>query len=317
MAEPAQPKSVFETNAANLDEMKPGNGTKAASPPGGRRLKFSIITPSFRNSNWLKLCVASVADQQGVELEHIVQDAGSDDGTQDWLPRDPRVKAFIEQDAGMYDAVNRGYRRATGDILAYLNCDEQYLPGALAAVEKFFAQNPEVEVLLAGGIVTDGTGKYICHRHALVPSRHYAWLRFSVLTSSVFIRRSVIHERGLYFDTHWRVVGDLHWVTALQKAGVRMAVGDDFTSVFADTGDNLCLSPSAKLEKERTMNLVPGWVKLLKPLWIVHHRLRRLAAGHFRIKPTSYSVYTLQSPDRRVTFDVLRPTSLWWTRSGS
>ena len=64
-------------------------------------MKFSIITPSFRNSNWLKLCIASVADQQGVELEHIVQDSCSDDGTQDWLPQDPRVLAFIEKDAGM------------------------------------------------------------------------------------------------------------------------------------------------------------------------------------------------------------------------
>ena len=72
-------------------------------------MNFSIITPSFRNSRWLKLCIASVADQQDVKWEHIVQDSCSDDGTQDWLPRDPRVKAFIEKDGGMYDAVNRGH----------------------------------------------------------------------------------------------------------------------------------------------------------------------------------------------------------------
>ena len=47
-------------------------------------MKFTIVTPSFRNSQWLKLCIASVADQQGVELEHLVQDSCSDDGTQDW-----------------------------------------------------------------------------------------------------------------------------------------------------------------------------------------------------------------------------------------
>jgi len=132
-------------------------------------MKFSIITPSFRNSEWLKLCVASVADQSGVKFEHIVQDACSDDGTQHWLPGDSRVKAYIEKDGGMYDAVNRGYRRATGDILSYLNCDEQYLPGALAAVKSFFEAHPEVEVALAGSIVTDGDGKYICHRHLMVP----------------------------------------------------------------------------------------------------------------------------------------------------
>ena len=125
-------------------------------------MTFSIITPSFRNSNWLKLCIASVADQSGVECEHIVQDSCSDDGTQDWLPRDPRVKAFIEKDSGMYDAVNCGYRRATGDILAYLNCDEQYLPGTLTTVRDFFEQHPQIEVALAGTIVTDGEGKYIC-----------------------------------------------------------------------------------------------------------------------------------------------------------
>src|SRR5450432_2378309 len=169
-------------------------------------MKFSIITPSFRNSDWLKLCIASVADQKGVELEHIVQDSCSDDGTQDWLPHDQRVKAFIEKDAGMYDAVNRGYRRATGDILAYLNCDEQYLPGALAAVRDFFEKNPNVEVAFAGTIVTDGDGKYLCHRHSLLPHPRYAWLRFSVLTSSTFIRRRVFHERGLCFDPTWRVI---------------------------------------------------------------------------------------------------------------
>ena len=103
---------------------KPDSSSATENPPK-TSLKFSIITPSYKNSDWLKLCIASVADQQGVELEHIVQDSCSDDGTQTWLPHDPRVKAYIEKDAGMYDAVNRGYRRATGDILAYLNCDEQ------------------------------------------------------------------------------------------------------------------------------------------------------------------------------------------------
>ena len=72
---------------------------------------FSIVTPSFRNSKWLKLCIASVADQDGVTLEHIVQDAGSDDGTLDWLPQDQRVQVYVEKDNGMYDAVNRGFRR--------------------------------------------------------------------------------------------------------------------------------------------------------------------------------------------------------------
>jgi len=277
-------------------------------------MKFSIVTPSFRNSKWLKLCIASVADQQGIELEHIVQDSCSDDGTQDWLPHDQRVQAFIEKDQGMYDAVNRGYRRATGDILAYLNCDEQYLPGALKTVQDFFEAHPQVEVLLAGSIVTDGEGKYMCHRHSLTPHPLHMHLRFPVLTSSIFIRRKVIHERGIFFDTKWRDLGDYHWVRALMKNRVPMAVSDAFTSVFADTGENMNLKPNAIREKAETAALTPRWVQRLKPVWVAHHRLRRLLAGHFSLKATNYSIYTSQSPGRRVTFAVPKPTAVWWNR---
>jgi glycosyltransferase involved in cell wall biosynthesis len=277
-------------------------------------VKFSIVTPSFRNSGWLKLCIASVADQQGVEFEHIVQDSCSDDGTQDWLPHDPRVKALIEKDGGMYDAINRGLRRATGDILAYLNCDEQYLPGALKTVHEFFEANPKIEVALAGNIITGGDGKYICHRHSMVPHPQHVWFRFPILTSSIFIRRKVISERGIFFDTKWRDLGDIHWVMTLMKNKVPMKVCDSFTSTFADTGENMNLKPNAIREKIETAAMTPQWVRALKPLWILQHRLRRLSAGHFSLKPTSYSIYTLQNPESRVTFDVPKPTAVWWNR---
>ena len=275
---------------------------------------ISIITPSFRNSAWLKLCIASVADQTGVQVEHIVQDSCSDDGTPEWLAQDTRVKAFIEKDKGMYDAVNRGYRRATGDILAYLNCDEQYLPGALKFVHDYFAQHPEVDVLLAGSLVVDGEGKYICHRHSMVPHPWHVWYRFPVLTSSIFIRRRVIHERGLYFDTKWRDLGDFHWVRSLMNHGVAIAASNQLTSSFADTGENMNLRPNAIREKAETDNMIPGWVKLFKPLWVVHHRVRRLASGHFSLKPMSYEIYTLKNPGQRARFDVAKPTAVWWNR---
>ncbi len=277
-------------------------------------MKFSIITPSFRNSNWLKLCIASVADQEGVEFEHIVQDSCSDDGTQEWLPHDSRVKAFIEKDSGMYDAVNRGYRRAGGDILAYLNCDEQYLPGALKAVQSFFEANPKAEVVLAQSLVTDGNWKYVCHRQLLKPHPLGMWYRFPILTCSIFIRRSVIHERGLFFDTRWRDLGDFHWLLALVKNKVPMKVCPALTSVFADTGENMNLKPNGVREKKETADMMPPWIRLLKPFLIVHHRLRRLAAGHFSIQPMNYAVYTPQSPGQRVKFEVVKPTGVWWNR---
>jgi glycosyltransferase involved in cell wall biosynthesis len=171
-------------------------------------MDFSIITPSFRSSKWLKLCIASVADQQGASFEHIVQDSCSDDGTQDWLPQDKRVKAFIEKDQGMYDAANRGFRRASGDILAYLNCDEQLLPGALQAVKKFAGAHPEADVILTDSVVTDASGAYLCHRLSLAPIESEMWIRFPVLSCGLFVRRRVLHDMGLFVDTQWRDLGD-------------------------------------------------------------------------------------------------------------
>jgi glycosyltransferase involved in cell wall biosynthesis len=277
-------------------------------------MKFSIITPSFRNSKWLKLCIASVADQEGVEFEHIIQDSCSDDGTLDWLPKDPRVKAFIEKDSGMYDAVNRGLRRASGDILAYLNCDEQLLPGALKEMEKFFEQHPKVEVALAGSVVVDPEGKYICHRPSIVPTPHEIWFRFTALTSSIFFRRGVIAQRKLLFDTQWRAVGDMAWFFDLMQNKVPMSVADIYTSAFVERGENMGLSPGAVLEQKKIGEKVPEWVIKLRLFWITKYRLKRILAGHLNMKPTGYSIYTINSPDRRVMFDVPKPTTIWWNR---
>jgi hypothetical protein len=277
-------------------------------------MDFSIITPSFRNSEWLKLCVQSVADQRGVTLEHIVQDACSDDGTQTWLPSDPRVKAFIEKDDGMYDAINRGLRRAQGNFLAYLNCDEQYLPGALQTVRTFFERHPETDVVFAGAVVADGQGNYLCHRHALKPTPQQIWFRFSALTCAIFFRRKVIDSLGVFFDTKYRAVGDFHWVRALMQAGARVAVLDEFTSLFTDDGKNLCLSPRGRAEMDDITCMTPGWLKATKPLWIGLHRWRRLQAGHFTMKPTQYEIYTPTSPTQRVTIAVPHPTGVWKNR---
>ena len=274
-------------------------------------MNFSIVTPSFRNSNWLRLCIASVADQQGVTFEHIVQDSCSDDGTQDWLPQDQRVTAFIEKDQGMYDAVNRGFKRSQGEILAYLNCDEQYLPGALQAVHDYFRAHPRVDVVLTDTIVVDDQGNYFCHRPSLVPLKHHMWVRFSALTCSIFVRRRVIEDFGLYFDTRWRDLGDMFWLLELVNRGVSFGVLRRFTSVFTETGDNMNLKPNALREKEEKVRMTPPWVKRLSPAIIFYHRLRMLASGAYFQGPFDFSLYTPASPAQRVTRRAARPTALW------
>ena len=279
-------------------------------------MKVSIVTPSYRNSDWLRLCVASVADQAGVEVEHIVQDALSDDGTREWLARDRRVQARFEKDQGMYDAVNRGWRRSMGEILAYLNCDEQYLPGALRAVEAFFRHRPETDVLFADTVVVDKQGQFICCRKSLVPWKNTMWVYNPVISSSIFIHRRVLDRHGLFFDTHWRDLGDKVWTLEMVRRGLNLAILRQFTSSFTDTGENMNLKPNALRERELVMAMAPAWVRRCKLPLLQLHRLRALCQGIYWGKPFAYSIYTLTSPDRRIEFHVSRPTAVWWARHG-
>jgi glycosyltransferase involved in cell wall biosynthesis len=277
-------------------------------------VKLSIVTPSFRNSDWLKLCVASVADQAGVDVEHVVQDAQSDDGTQAWLAQDRRVHAYFEKDQGMYDAVNRGWRRSKGEILAYLNCDEQYLPGALRAVEEFFRRHPQTDVVFADTVVVDRQGQFICYRKSLVPWKNTMWVYNPVISSSIFIHRRVLDQYGLFFDTRWRDLGDMVWNVEMVRRGLNLALLRRFTSSFTDTGENMNLKPNAIRERGLVMEMAPAWVRRCKFPLVQLHRLRALCHGIYWEKPFTYSIYTLASLDRRVEFHVSKPTSVWWAR---
>jgi glycosyltransferase involved in cell wall biosynthesis len=278
-------------------------------------MRISVITPSFRNSERLKLCVASVADQEGIEVEHIVQDAGSDDGTLDWLPTDRRVKAYVEKDEGMYDAINRGLRKATGEILAYLNCDEQYLPGALKTVADFFETHPDVDVVFADAVIVNGEGDYICHRKVLEPSKYHTWLcHLGTLTCATFFRRKVIDDLKVFFDPRWKTLGDAYWILQLLEKKVPMAVLRYFTSTFTDDGENLSLKPNAMQEKKALAESAPLWARKLAPFFVLQHRLRRLLSGIYFQRPFSYALYTHASPDKRVVHAVDKPTFLWRSR---
>ena len=276
---------------------------------------FSIITPSFRTRKWLPLCVASVADQQGVSVEHIVQDAGSDDGAVEWLQAHPDVRSFVERDNGMYDAINRGLRRAQGEILAHLNADEQYLPGALAAVHDCFRSDPRLDVLYADTVVVDGAGQFICCRKSMRPSRALMYVQNPTITSSIFFHRRVIERHHLFFDPDWRVLGDAVWMRASVRLGLRTAVLRRYTSAFADTGDNLDLSPAARSESLRLRRTQPDWARMFEVPLRTWGRLRRLVHGTYHQRPFAYEIYLPPDPGKRVRIQVAKPTCVWWNRA--
>ncbi len=271
----------------------------------GAAVRFSIVTPSFRQLDWLRLCVRSIEDQ-GVETEHFIEDGGTGPELDEWVRSSTRAQLCVERDGGIYDALNRGFARATGDVLAWLNCDEQYLPSALAAVEAEFAAHPELDVLLADNLIVDGSGKYLAHRFSLVPEVSQCWWRFPVSSCALFFRRRVWAP----FDTQWKSAGDWWWFMAMLRRGARVGVIRRFVATFGETGENLGLSPITRTEHAAIAEARPLWVRALAPAILLRHKARMLASGAHRVRPFDYEIYTVGSGERQ-RFHVPNPTDNW------
>ncbi len=280
--------------------------------------RISVITPSYNGAPWLPLCIASVADQNGVDVEHIVQDACSTDGTAEILARASGIKAYVEKDSGMYDAVNRGYARASGEILCYLNCDEQYTTGALRNVAHYFDTHPDVEVLFADTLVVDPTGKLICYRKVTRPHPiHIMVGHLPVLTSSIFIRSHVFSEKGFRFNADLKGLADSYWVIDLLRGRLRIGLLHTAVSAFTDTGSNLCLQPVSRKEISVLFGQAPAWARVLRTPIKALHRVQKLLAGCYRIPPIEYAIFTQANRESRTTFRVQNPSGVWRQRLGA
>jgi glycosyltransferase involved in cell wall biosynthesis len=129
-------------------------------------IKFSIITPSFNQCRYLRQTMRSILSQAGdFQLEWIVMDGGSTDGTVELLREsalsDPRIVWTSEKDAGQSDALNKGLARAQGEIIGWLNSDDLYAPGTLAAVAEAFEQHSDAQWLAGRCGIVDEEGNRI------------------------------------------------------------------------------------------------------------------------------------------------------------
>ena len=259
------------------------------------RPQISIVTPSYKQLDWLKLCAASIADQEGVTVEHIIQDANSGPELEEWIRGHTKAQLFVERDAGMYDAINHGLKRAQGDICAYLNCDEQYLPGTLRRVADYFEQHPEVDVLFGDSIVADAQLMPLAYRRVVLPWRWHTLLRpLGVLTCSTFFRRKIVDDEAL-FDTAWKITGDKAWILSLHDHGYRMAVLNEPLAIFALTGENLSHHQNVLAERLRWKATISPVISLARPLVRARHVLEKWKHGAYNKHVVDTAWYTQAS----------------------
>lgn len=182
----------------------------------------SIITPSLNQGRFIEQTIASVLKQTYRNIEYIVMDGGSTDNTIDVIKKyakDPRMKWFSQKDDGQYDAVNRGFTLASGDVLGWINADDVYTNDTLAKVSAVFQNYPNVEIVY-GRLFSFKTERKTL-RKLFCRNFSYKWLRRYCYTnpSATFIRKSVIQKDRLLIDISVPTYGDWDWFLRMAEHG--------------------------------------------------------------------------------------------------
>ena len=154
----------------------------------GHLPKISVVTPTLNQASFIEETIQSVLGQGYPDLEYRVVDGGSTDNTLDILKRyDGQLSWLSEADSGQANAVNKGLRLATGDVLAFLNSDDLYEPGALLTVGEYFANHAEAAWLTGKCINIDQFGKVIRQRTRLYKNVFLTLNQYSILQVLNFI----------------------------------------------------------------------------------------------------------------------------------
>ena len=229
-------------------------------------MKISVITAVWNAESSIAHCVESV---RGNEVEHLLMDNCSTDRSVEIArSTDPAVRVFSEPDKGIYDAMNRGAARATGDILAWLNADDYYLPGTLEKVSAYFTAHPETE-LLHGDLQVNGR----CVKPA---SGMASFGGFRVFHPTVFVRREVFEKYGP-FDLSFPICADLAFFLKAGRARVRFSYLDEILTDFAIGGVSTKRRKATAAEVRRIL-INNGYSQLFAGSWYLAMRLRALAA---------------------------------------
>jgi glycosyltransferase involved in cell wall biosynthesis len=168
-------------------------------------MKFSLVTISFNQRQYLEEALTSVLSQDYPAIEYIVVDPGSTDGSRALIEsyRSRLAGVVFEPDKGAAEGLNKGFHEATGDIFGFLNSDDVLLPGALRSVAQAFAQNPDCDIVMGNGFTIDQRGKRIRRiRAAGFTLDRYFYGGATWLQQSTFFRRSVFEAIGGFNESN-------------------------------------------------------------------------------------------------------------------
>lgn len=228
----------------------------------GANLTVAIVTPSYNHADYIGDTIKSVLSQDVENLSYHVQDGGSKDRTSDILDSYAgRLTSESHPDRGQTHAINLGFERVSGEIMAYLNSDDCLLPGTIAYVQDYFAKNPNVDIVYGHRIFIDRFGLEV--GRAVLPPHDSEALKWAdyIPQETMFWRRSV-WDAVAPFDESFNFALDWDFILRAAEKGFRFARLPRFLGAFRvhDLQKTAALARAGELEMIRLRQDHLGWV---------------------------------------------------------
>lgn len=245
-------------------------------------MKFSIVTISFNQAEFLERTIQSVLSQTGVEVEYIVVDPGSTDSSRDIIERyRHRISRIVyEKDLGPADGLNHGFAHANGDIFGYLNSDDTFEPSALQRVAKYLESHSDYDVVCGHAWATDAHENRM-RRIWSEPFRplFVAYGAAIQMQPSTFIRRAAFQKAG-GFNIENRSNWDGELLIDLYQSGARIGICDEFLSCYRlhDTS----ITNTSKLDALIAVWRNRAFEKLMRRPWNRYDRILHIALLMFK-----------------------------------
>lgn len=185
--------------------------------------RITIVTPTFNSSRYLEETILSIISQDYPDLEYIIIDGGSTDGTLDIIKKYQQVITYwiSEPDNGMYHAIQKGFSRSTGEIMAWLNSDDKYHKNSLHIVNQIFTDLPDINWIVGMPSLFNENGSCVKITQGRGWSKSRFWLKdFKwIQQESVFWRRSLWDKAGSSLSSSYQYAGDFElWCRFFQFA---------------------------------------------------------------------------------------------------
>lgn len=209
-----------------------------------------MVTPSYNQAEFIERTILSVLNQNYPNLEYIVMDGGSTDGSVEIIKKYEKYLSYwrSQPDKGQADAINKGFRASTAELIAWQNSDDVYMPGAFEKIRAVFAKNKDVDVLFGNAYIIDTDDTILQEmRYHPFSVRHLIYYGWNLTNQAAFWKTSIFKKTGYLLN--YPVAFDWEWFIRLGLAGFKFHFVREFLGAYR-------MQPNSKLFQVRDRGLI-------------------------------------------------------------